>query len=228
MLATQLRFIKQHQRGISALLMLLAIGIVAVLLHCWDLEPLPFKKFSFQEGDILKLVMSLSVMAIFMERAVEAILIPVRTPDRQQIEHEIDTLRAELALNADPALQRRLKKKDHELETYRLHTARYAYWLSFVLGMAISLVGVRALGGLIDLEVLHQLSSAQQTFFALVDIVITGGVIAGGSAAIDKMGRRISKSLDLTSATSSTITKKAKPPQGSEPSGENPVNPAAN
>lgn len=210
MLAQQLRFMKQHQRGTSASCVVLLFGAIAVALHYWKLAPIPWKGVSIQDGKLMSLVMSLSVMAIFMERAVEAILVPIRTPDRQQIEQEIGRLRAASAENnhSDPNQLKVLQKKEYELDTYRLNTARYAYWLSFVLGMAVSLVGVRALSGLVDLEALHQVSPGQQTLFGLVDIVITGGVIAGGSAAIDKMGRKISKSLDLTSATTSTITTK--------------------
>ena len=74
--------------------------------------------------------------------------------------------------------------------------------------MAISVVGIRALSGLVDRDELLALAEPQLMLFSLVDVIITGGVIAGGSAAIDKMGRRISKSLKLTSATASTLTKK--------------------
>jgi hypothetical protein len=166
----------------------------------------------------LELIMSLSVMAIFMERAVEAILVPIRTPDRQQIEQEIGLLRVATADKNHPNAHQlqRLQEKEYELDTYRLNTARYAYWLSFVLGMAVSVVGIRALSGLVDREALINLLAPQKTLFALVDIVITGGVIAGGSAAIDKMGRKISQTLNLTSATTSTVTTPQQP-QSNDP-----------
>ena len=37
--------------------------------------------------------------------------------------------------------------------------------------------------------------------FTFIDVVLTGGVIAGGSAAIDKIGRKISGFYNLKSAT---------------------------
>ncbi|MCW5206914.1 hypothetical protein VU08_08335, partial [Desulfobulbus sp. F5] len=74
----------------------------------------------------------------------------------------------------------------------------------------------RALSGLVDREALINLLAPQKTLFALVDIVITGGVIAGGSAAIDKMGRKISQTLNLTSATTSTVTTPQQP-QSNDP-----------
>ncbi len=210
MLKQQLHFIKKHQRGVSVLFVLCTIAATATALSCLELTPLPFRDLSFREGELMNLIMSLSVMAVFMERAVEAILVPIRTPDRQQIEQDIETLRADLADGADATSL--LKEKEHELATYRLNTARYAYWLSYALGMAVSLVGVRALSGLVELK---NFRAMQQNLFGLVDVIITGGVIAGGSAAVDKMGRRISKSLKLTSATASTLETKKEgcPPQ---------------
>ncbi len=230
MLERQLHLIKKHRRTASAFFVLCSIAITAAALNCLQLSPLPLRKFSLHQGDILELVMSLSVMAIFMERAVEAILVPIRTPDRQQLEHDIAMFRADLAGGTDAALQRRLKEKEHELAVYRLETARYAYWLSYALGMAVSVVGVRALSGLIDLDAFFKLSSTQKTLFALVDVVITGGVIAGGSAAIDKMGRKISETLNLRSATTSTVrpATAAAPSPSNDAAPEQPVTPAAN
>lgn len=212
MLEQQLRFIRKYPRGASVLFVLCIIAATAAALSCLELVPLPFKKLSFQEGELFDLIMSLSVMAVFTERAVEAILVPIRTPDRQQIEQDIEmfradikTPRADLADGADVALL--LKKKEHELAIYRLNTAKYAYRLSYGLGIAVSLVGIRALSGLINPNTLAFLVGPQETLFSLVDVIITGGVIAGGSAAVDKMGRRISTSLQLTSATTSTLKK---------------------
>lgn len=223
MFEQELHFIRQHRRGAAALLVLLCVGAAAAVLQYCKLLPLPLRNLSFQDGDLLDLIMSLSVMAVFMERAVEAILIPFTTPGRQKIEHEIETLRAELAQMGEgeekQTLSLVMKTKERDLEIYRLNTARHAYWLSFALGMAVSLVGIRALSGLIDQKEVANLAESRWLLFSLVDVVITGGVIAGGSAAVDKMGRRISKSLHLTSATTSTLKDKKEdcPPQnGSE------------
>ena len=88
------------------------------------------------------------------------------------------------------------------LEKYRLETAQRAYWTSFICGLIISLVGVRTLGGLVDISALEE---TQAIAFHFVDVVLTGGVISGGSAAIDKMGRRINETLGLKSATDSKL-----------------------
>lgn len=212
MLNQQMQLLRTHWRSAAALLILLFISIAAAVLHYCYLPPLALRNLSFQEGELFDLIMSLSVMAVFMERAVEAVLVPVRTPERQRLEQDLALLRAELAEQQDDTARQALalaaKDKEHQLEAYRLNTARYAYWLSYGLGMAVSLVGIRALSGLIDPDTLAFLAGPQKTLFSLVDVVITGGVIAGGSAAVDKMGRRISKLLNLTSATASTLTEK--------------------
>ncbi|WP_417913865.1 hypothetical protein [Candidatus Electronema sp. JM] len=225
-----LPLIQKHRRAASLFFVLCTLAVTVTVLNCLQLNPVPLKTMSFYQGELFNLIMSLSVIAVFMERAVEAILVPIRTPDRQQIEHDIAMLRADFAGGTDAALQRRLKEKEHELAVYRLKTARYAYWLSYALGMAVSVVGVRALSGLVDLAALNNLSLIQKNLFGLVDIVITGGVIAGGSAAIDKMGRKISETLNLRSATTSTVrpAMAAAPSPSNDAAPEQPVTPTAN
>jgi hypothetical protein len=144
------------------------------------------------------------VVAVFMERSIEAILTPIRAPDRQIIEQELEDI--ERASENDDDKKQQQIIKERELATYKLNTARRAYWLSFGFGLIISLVGIRTLAGLVNPEDLEALSDIHRTLFSFVDIVLTGGVIAGGSAAIDKIGRAISEFFNLRSATD------AKPP----------------
>lgn len=196
--------VRRKQDTTELLVIALLCSLMFTLLYFFGWRAVPFKDFS--QSALLEIVTSLLVVSVFAERAVEAFLIPVRTPERQKIEQDIGRLKTAAAEGSPPdaELLKALKEKEYELDAYRLCTARHAYWTSFALGLAVSLAGVRALSGLVDAEKITGLHSA---FFNLVDIVITGGVIAGGSAAIDKMGRRISTTLQLTSATSSKMDK---------------------
>lgn len=142
--------------------------------------------------------MSMFVVSVFTERAIEAFLVPVRTPDRQKIEQGIENL-----TTAEPVNVEKLQKEKQKLAVYKLDTAKRAYWLSFTLGLAVSLAGVRTLSGLVDFSKLSELNDLHRTIFSFVDVLLTGGVISGGSAAIDKIGRSIRKGLNLTSATDS-------------------------
>jgi hypothetical protein len=259
-------------------------AIVVILILAATLAILYFAKFAGLElkqldgADVLAIISTMFVVAVFMERSVEAILIPIRTPDKQKIEQKlkiakkvseaaeadvaakVEIAKAQTAITeaekavlaaqtkgtpdaavaaraaeataqeastkatanqatamakaaeatkaaetvaekSPPILAEDRFRLEQELETYRLETAQHAYWLSFGFGLAISLVGVRALATLVEPGSLVNLSESHRTFFSFVDVLLTGGVIAGGSAAIDKIGRRISQFFNLSSAT---------------------------
>ena len=78
-----------HKREVAFVALLL--GIVLILLCYSKITGIPFK--SFTESDILAIITSLFVVAVFMERSIEAILIPIRAPDRQKIEQELEDIR---------------------------------------------------------------------------------------------------------------------------------------
>ena len=90
-----------------------------------------------------------------------------------------------------------------------MKTAKRAYWLSFVFGLTISFVDVRTLSGLVEPTELDGLEKMQHTLFSFVDVVLTGGVIGGGSVAIDKLGRRLSGYFELNSASASKDSTKS-------------------
>lgn len=179
---------------IEVLIVALLLILSFLFLYFVNPSKIPFKAFSW--SGLFSVVMTLFVVAIFMERSVEAILIPIRAPDRQKIEQELKKLKE----NTEAENQEKILDKENELARYKLNTAQRAYWLSFAFGLFISLVGVRTLGGLVDTEQFPEFAnSTQYWFFSFADVVLTGGVIAGGSAAIDKIARAISSFLNLKS-----------------------------
>ena len=186
-----------------------AVGLVVVifcavfaLLYFTKATGVPFK--SIGETDVLAIITSMFVVAVFMERSIEAILTPVRVPDRQKIERELED--CQRAAKTDETKKKDVIAKQRELDTYRLKTAQRAYWLSFSFGLVISLVGIRTLAGLVEPEELKKLGDLHQTMFSFVDIILTGGVIAGGSAAINKIASAISTFFKLKSATDSKLS----------------------
>lgn len=189
-------FIKQNGHKEAALVVAFILCCIFAVLYIFNLSAIPFKDFS--DSTIQETVMSMFVVSVFTERAIEAFLVPVRTPDRQKIEQGIENL-----TTAEPVNVEKLQKEKQKLAVYKLDTAKRAYWLSFTLGLAVSLAGVRTLSGLVDFSKLSELNDLHRTIFSFVDVLLTGGVISGGSAAIDKIGRSIRKGLNLTSATDS-------------------------
>jgi hypothetical protein len=180
-------------------LVILIFSAVFALLYFTKASGVPFK--SIQETDVLAIITSMFVVAVFMERSIEAILTPVRVPDRQKIERELED--CQRAAETDESRTNDVIAKQRELDTYRLKTAQRAYWLSFSFGLVISLVGIRTLAGLVEPKELAALGDLHRTMFSFVDIILTGGVIAGGSAAINKIATAISNFFKLKSATDS-------------------------
>ncbi len=184
---------KRFSHTTGAIFIVLILAATFALLYYTKATGVPFK--SFTESDVLAIITSMFVVAVFMERSIEAILIPVRAPDRQKLEQELEDI------GTDDSKKGKQIEKERELQTYKLNTAKYANWLSICFGLIISVVGIRTLAGLVNPDDLKALGDIHRTLFSFVDIVLTGGVIAGGSAAIDKIGRKISESFKLTSAT---------------------------
>jgi hypothetical protein len=193
---------KERSNKKEAVIVAALFATVIALLYYIKPTSIPFK--SFTQSDVLTIVTSIFVVAIFMERSIAAILIPIRAPARQKIEQKLELLKPSGEDEPiDAETEKKIRAKEHELAAYKLQTAQRAYWLSFGFGLAISLVGVRTLAGLVEPGYLTNLAETKQlhyTFFSFVDIVLTGGVISGGSAAIDMIGRKISTSFDFSSA----------------------------
>ena len=177
---------------VLALIAILALVLAALVFN--EFKIITFKSIS--ESDIAALVTSMFVVAVFMERAIEAILVPLRMPAKQEIEHEIRRLKEH-----ESESDNKIKELENELAKYKLGTATRANWISFVFGLLISLVGIRVLGGLVDLDTLENAPALQKNLFSFVDVILTGGVVAGGSAAIDQIGRKISNTFHFKSAT---------------------------
>lgn len=190
---------KRFTHKTEAVFVGLVLLAIFALLYYTQATGVRFK--SFTESDVLAIVTTMFVVAVFMERSVEAILTPVRAPDRQRIEQELEDIRK--VAESDDSKKKEQMAKEHELERYRLNTAQRAYWLSFGFGLIISIVGIRTLEGLVDPGALNDLGKMHHTLFSFVDVVLTGGVIAGGSAAIDKIGRAISEFFKLKSRADS-------------------------
>lgn len=183
----------------EAFLVIVTLAGAFALLYYTKAAGIAFKPFT--ESDVLSIITSMFVVAVFMERSIEAILTPIRAPDRSRIEKELEDIKN--AAGSDEHKKQEQAEKEHELKMYRLRTAQSAYWLSFIFGLIISVAGIRTLSGLVNADELKTLSVVHHNLFSFVDIILTSGVIAGGSAAIDKIGRAISAFFNLKSATSS-------------------------
>ena len=152
-------------------------------------------------ANLLQLLTTLMFAALVLERSLEVFVKTLRGPEMDQHNLEIRWQMEEIAQltkrESDPkdkeqelnAALERLKQMKRDRVAYKCRTQQMVLWLGTVLGMLISAVGVRTLQALVEPGALEALSGAQGGIFHLVDVLVTGGLLAGGSEGIHKVAQ---------------------------------------
>ena len=172
---------------------LAAVAPVAVILSfpVW-LAPVPIVFKDFAATDVVQLFTILFVVAVLAERALEVFVGTWRSPGATQLELAVQTASQNAARveGSDEATVRQARaavEAARRAESrYRCTTRLITLWTGLTLGFLVSCVGLRALEMLID-PALSGWSANQAVAFRLVDSLLTGGVIAGGSEGIHRI-----------------------------------------
>ncbi|MFC1573315.1 hypothetical protein ACFL6M_06920 [Candidatus Eisenbacteria bacterium] len=176
--------------------------LIAVAAIGWFTMP---RRIEFGD-DILKDVPTmfgyLVLISLFVERAIEVVLSAwrsqgadlldwtIRNKKKQLSEHE--TLSAEGPRPAQHSqtsiqtLKNELEKLEEDRVIYSAKSRFAAQWLGVGIGLLVALVGVRVLGNILNTSAL---TGKQAGAFIIVDVLVTGVVLAGGSEAINKIMR---------------------------------------
>lgn len=118
----------------------------------------------------------LYIVALFVERSLEVLIKAWRQGGKSRLE--------EAARLADAGAAK--TQAEQKLEEYRAGTQRRALLVGLTLGFLVSLSGVRILGRIFEFDGAAGWSF-QQAVFQFTDIVVTAGLIAGGSATIHEL-----------------------------------------
>ena len=177
----------QGVRFFKGLLWFLII-VILVLTIVYYPKNVPF--WQFNATDVVILLVSLFLVATFIERAVEVVIVVWRDKGRKQIEKVIYLERLKTdKMTKDGA--REITRAEGEvaknLENYKAETGSTAMPLAFVLGIIISALGIRALQPLVDPAIFKTLTTVQKTLFAGIDTLITGALLGGGSKGIHEI-----------------------------------------
>lgn len=173
-------------KKILAILFIIAILAVVVF---FKFSAIPFQKDVLSKiGGLLTL---LFFAALLLERALDVFLTLGRAPKSEELDELITKLRNLLSANVAAAVDRsageaELLAAQKEKREWRAGTRSIAMWLGFILGIIVSAVGIRTLGSIIDISMIED-NNAQVFAFGIVDIVLTGGLLAGGSDGIHKI-----------------------------------------
>lgn len=133
--------------------------------------------------------------AAFIERASEVVISSTRDRGALLIQQNIEKSTGD----TQAAWQR-------GLDIYRFHTQRYAFVTSLFLAFFAAVVGVRAVGPLLDLSPfatpvaagVAAASPGQAAWFPVFDIAITALLLAGGADGIHQVVTTITDFLDKT------------------------------
>jgi hypothetical protein len=177
----------------------LVLIAIALSLPLW-LTPGSLTVKPFGPADVSRLLAFPLLVALFLERALEVFVNTWRDPQAEKLDLEVKDAQAKLtAAPADGSAISAVKTASQKQIDYRSDTRRMALWSALVMGLVVSAVGVRTLQALVDSASLQSLGTYQRDAFLLLDVFLTGGLIAGGSEGIHKLTQVYSDFMDATS-----------------------------
>ena len=181
----------------KARLILLLILVMAALSGIFFAADLLRFQLLTDAQSILSILTPLFLFSLFVERAVEVVLTVWRGREADDlalaIKQEEETI--SLQKNADRSKSKELQSK---LTNYKGTTRDIAFMICFILGVLISMAGIRALALFVDPTSLDDLSTFQTGWFTVLDIFVTGALIGGGSDGVHKFISMVIALLDST------------------------------
>jgi hypothetical protein len=163
-------------------------------------SPLPLREHAIsQVGSLLGIAL---VISIFLERAIEVFISVWRNPDAARLDVHLEQFEHLIKETDSPKEKWRMRDHLDQLKVtrarYKVDTQTLAMWVSFFSGLLISVAGLRCLETLVVAEKLASLSDKQQFLFRMVDVLLTGGLIAGGSEGLHKISQVYTTFIDTT------------------------------
>jgi hypothetical protein len=142
-------------------------------------------------SQVLLLLGTLLFISLLLERFLDVFLTTWRAPKSERRSLRIVELKEEIAQSRKDgkpveALTTELHKEEKDILSFKAHTRTVALWLSFTVGILLSCAGVRTISVLLGGEAIAS-AQFQHKMFTVLDIILTGGLIAGGSDGIHKI-----------------------------------------
>jgi hypothetical protein len=176
------------------------IVLVLLSLPLW-LTPMPIPFKPLEGADLTRLLGIPFLIALFLERALEVFVNTWRGPDAADLDQTVQNQKQALAkLEALSEVERAGRQQELTtaqadlaaanlaLAKYKSGTQRIALWTGLILGLLISAVGIRTLQTFVEPTWgSTSAQSPQVAAFHLVDVLLTGSLLAGGSEGIHKL-----------------------------------------
>ena len=172
---------------------LLAVAAAAAVVLYWRPAFIPFRSFEF--ADVAGVLTTLFLLATFLERAAEVFVVGMRGERQYKLEQTLSRATDTGKAAAEDALA-----------TFKHDTQGRVFSSILIMGVLISTLGVRGLEPLLDAAKFKELPDFQEGMFEVVDVLLTGCLLAGGSDGIHKL---ITVFTNWFEATSKNLKKKA-------------------
>lgn len=187
--------------GVSAVL------VIIVLAYFCSPVPLSFQERNFH--DIPKVFGYLVLLSLFVERAIEVFLSTWRSRGADELDREIEIAQemCEQFLNGQTdrvqgcqseefhSLSQTLEALRTERKHYKAKSRFIAQWLGLGIGLTLALIGIRVLDNIMITE---ELTGYQMDLFRVIDVLISGAVIAGGSESFNRFMKLYNRFMDNT------------------------------
>ena len=134
---------------------------------------------------------ALALISAFLERAVEVFVAAWRVGEQQQLEIKLGRMRATRSSGDD------VKDCRLQISRFRHETRMYAVAASLILGILVSLAGVRALAAIVESGQADQ-GFWHEKLFSVLDVLITGAILSGGADAIHKVVATFTSFMEAT------------------------------
>ena len=161
-------------------------AIVLAIILIWGYPPLNLQFQKFEQDTVQNLLLPLLAISLFKERAQEVFVTAWRQEGRYK--RQLAVKRAHTEAARDTA--------ELELSRYRAETGRYVSVASITAGVFISLAGVRVLRPLLVENATF--AGGQEAWLFIVDVLLTAGLLAGGSEGIHSVMALLTDYLEKT------------------------------
>ncbi len=139
----------------------------------------------FNETNIGALVSTLLFISLAAQSTLEVFISNFRRFGRNKLKFKLDRAKQTVENISDECEKiKNIASAEIDLEEYRVTTKKIVSITALLLGFCISAAGVRVLQPFVDTMVDNKI---QVSFFHALDIILTSGLIAGGSEGINRL-----------------------------------------
>lgn len=176
--------------------------LIVLSLPIW-LSPNPVPLRDFGVTDVLQLLAALTTIALFLERALEVFITTTRGAQASLLDVKLEAARRELTeaqqAASKSAKQAGLRAAEQEKAQYKSQTHKMALWAGVIFGLVVSAAGIRTLETLVAPNALEEVPDMQVFVFHLADVLLTGGLLAGGADGLHKLTQVYTNYMESTS-----------------------------